>query len=153
MDGISNTSPDEMLTRAKSFTDRGYKAQAVYVDIPTEEAIKRAAYRAENAKDDSDRRMIPEIIMRSVHRDVAATVPSLLNELSRRYAEIPLDVQVWDNHQGKDENGFRPPKQFVNSQGGAPMEVLDEGLWDSFRQKGHETILHVDQPAPKAPKP
>jgi hypothetical protein len=106
VDGISNTSPEEMGQRARAFTSRGYKARAVYVDIPTEEALKRAANRAINAKDDSDRRMIPEVIMRSVHRDVAATVPSLPGYLDDH--QVPLDVEVWDNDQGKDENGPVP---------------------------------------------
>jgi hypothetical protein len=145
VDGISNTSPEEMGQRAKSFTDRGYTTRAVYVDIPTEEAMKRAANRAINAKAESDRRMIPEIVMRSVHRDVGATVPSLPGYL--REHGVPLDVEVWDNNQGKDDvtGQFRPPKQmFSFSHADGSEQVLDQGLWDSFRRKGSETILHVD---------
>lgn len=143
VDGISNTSPDEMMQRARAFTSRGYKAKAVYVNIPTEEALKRAASRAETATDDSDRRMIPEIIMRSVHRDVSATVPSLLTVLQHR-TDVPLDLEVWDNNQGKDDTGsFNPPKQFVDFKGGQ-MQVLDDGLWSDFVAKGHEPILGVD---------
>lgn len=145
VDGISNTSPEEMGQRARAFTSRGYAARAVYVDIPTEEAMKRAMNRAVNAKEDSDRRMIPEIIMRSVHRDVAATVPSLPGYLDDH--QIPLKLEVWDNDQGKDEHGgFRPPKPFFSYEGGQ-RQVLDQALWDRFTQKGHETILHVDAPA------
>lgn len=144
VDGISNTSPEEMGQRARAFTSRGYNARAVYVDIPTEEAMKRAQNRAVNAKEDSDRRMIPEIIMRSVHRDVAATVPSLPGYLDDH--QIPLRLEVWDNDQGKDEQGgFRPPKPFFTYEGGK-REVVDQALWDRFTQKGHETILHVDAP-------
>jgi Zeta toxin len=155
VDGISNTSPDEMIERARSFTSRGYKAKAVYVDIPTEEALRRAANRAENAKDDSDRRMIPEVIMRSVHRDVAATVPSLLTVLQHR-EDVPLDLEVWNNDQGKDADGnFRPPAQFVDFKDGQ-MQVLDQGLWQDFVAKGHESILGVDAAgtsAPRTPRP
>jgi hypothetical protein len=144
VDGISNTSPEEMGQRARAFTSRGYAARAVYVDIPTEEALSRAANRAVNAKDDSDRRMIPELIMRSVHRDVAATVPSLPHYLEDH--DIPLRLEVWDNDQGKDENGqFRPPVPFFSYEGGK-REVHDQALWDRFVGKGHETILHVDAP-------
>lgn len=151
VDGISNTSPEEMGQRARAFTSRGYQAHAVYVDIPTEEAMKRAASRAVNAKDDSDRRMIPEVIMRSVHRDVAATVPSLPGYLDDH--QIPLKLEVWNNNQGVDETGnFKPPVPIFSYEGGK-RTVLDQPQWDAFVGKGHETILHVDAPAPTAAKP
>lgn len=139
VDGISDTSPEEMGQRAKAFTDRGYDARVVYTDIPTEEALSRAANRAVNAKDDSDRRMIPEVIMRSVHRDVASTVPSLPGYL--REHNIPLSVEVYDNNQGKDENGFRPPKLMHSYDPATQAEqVHDQHLWDSFRNKASEPI-------------
>jgi ribosomal protein L24 len=160
VDGISNTAPEEMGQRVKAFTDRGYSAHVVYADIPTEEALKRAANRAENAKEDSDRRMIPEIIMRSVHRDVAATVPALPGYLDEH--GIPAHIEVWNNDQGKDEQGqFRPPLKFfehassshpgiagVGDKAGGELQtgsiVHDQGLWDAFRNKGHESISHVE---------
>jgi hypothetical protein len=147
VDGISDTSPDEMGERARAFTSRGYKARAVYVDIPTDEAMKRAANRAEKAKKESDRRHIPEIIMRSVHRDVAATVPSLPDYLERN--KIPLELSVWDNDQGKDPvtDQFNPPKQFFNYHPDEGQNILDQELWDRFHKKGYETILHVDAPS------
>jgi hypothetical protein len=143
VDGISDTSPDEMGERARAFTARGYKAKAVYVDIPTDEAMKRAANRAINAKEDSDRRMIPEIIMRSVHRDVASTVPALFGYLDEH--DIPLDVEVWDNNAGKDSvtGQFLPPRQVLTFVDGK-KEIIDQELWDAFVAKGYESILHVD---------
>jgi hypothetical protein len=119
----------------------------VYVDIPTEEAMRRAANRAENAKKESDRRHIPEIIMRSVHRDVAATVPSLPDYLERN--KIPLELSVWDNDQGKDPvtDQFNPPKQFFNYHPDEGQNIQDDQLWDRFLKKGYETILHVDAPS------
>ena len=139
VDGISNTSPDEMIERARSFIDRGYKARAVYTDIPTEEAMTRAAKRAQNAKDESDRRHIPEIIMRSVHRDVSSTVPNMV----RRLAEegFTLDVEVYDNDQGKDEEGnFRPPLRFFSYVDGVET-VENADLWRAFTNKAHEEII------------
>ena len=139
VDGISNTSPDEMIERARSFIDRGYKARAVYTDIPTEEAMTRAAKRAQNAKDASDRRHIPEIIMRSVHRDVSATVPNMVRRL--REEGINLEVEVYDNHQGKDEQGnFRPPLRFFHYADGVET-VENAELWRAFTNKAHEEII------------
>ena len=139
VDGISDTSPDEMIQRAQSFFDNGYTGKAIYVDIPTEEAMRRAENRARNAKDDSDKRHIPEVIMRAVHRDVSATVPNML----RRLAEdnIPLEVEVWDNDQGKDEQGsFRPPKRHMHYVPGTGENVEDEFLWGRFKGKAQEEI-------------
>lgn len=149
VDGISNTSPEEMIERARTFIDQGYTAKAIYVDIPTEEALRRAAERARKAKSDADRRHIPEIILRSVHRDVAATVPNMVRRL--REENIPLEVEVWDNDQGQTvEAGFLPPVRFFYYKDGEE-QVEDKALWDNFVNKAHETILGVDAPA-KEPK-
>jgi len=142
VDGISDTSPEEMIARVQSFTDKGYKARASYVDIPTEEALKRAADRAKNATSASDRRHIPEVIMRSVHRDVAATVPNMVRRL--REENIDMEIEVWDNDQGKDEQGnFRPPLRFFHYANGVET-VEDAALWDRFQRKASERILGVD---------
>ena len=139
VDGISDTSPDEMIERARSFIDRGYTARAVYTDIPTEEAMTRAAKRAQNAKDASDRRHIPEVIMRSVHRDVAATVPNMVRRL--REESIPLDLEVYDNDQGQDETGeFRPPLRFFHYVDGVETDETAY-IWRAFTNKAHEEII------------
>lgn len=149
VDGISDTSPEEMLARWESFKARGYSGRAVYTDIPTEEAMRRAAHRAQNAKSDSDKRLVPHVIMRAVHRDVAATVPVLGHDLIG--GEHGLDMEVYDNNQGKDDQGeFRPPKLFYSVVGGKE-QVVDEGLWRAFRSKAFESIPEVPEggPAPQ----
>jgi hypothetical protein len=71
-------------------------------------------------------------------------VPSLPDYLSEH--QVPLHLEVWDNNQGKDASGgFRPPVPFFRfDPTTGQKEVIDQGLWDRFRQKGHETILSVD---------
>ena len=80
--------------------------------------------------------------MRSVHRDVSATVPNLIRRSQED--DVPLDVEVWDNHQGQDEQGnFRPPlRHFVYEDGVETVENAD--YWREFQDKAHETILGVD---------
>lgn len=148
VDGISDTSPDEMLQRWDAFRAMGYTGRAVYTDIPTEEAMRRAAHRAQNAENDSDRRMIPDVIMRAVHRDVAATVPALAQEVAAR--NDGLSIEVYDNNQGKDELGnFRPPKLFYSVADGK-AQAQDEGLWAAFKRKGFEQIPGVGIQRPPA---
>jgi hypothetical protein len=152
VDGISDTSPEDMLNRVKSFTKAGYKnPKVVYVTVPTEEAIQRAAKRSREAKKPSDRRFIPDVIMRSVHRDVSATLPGLL----RGAKDAGLSVEVWDNNQGKDADGqFNPPKQILDYDpaGKGGPHVLDTKLWEDFLAKKDEPIHGVELPAgPQSP--
>lgn len=147
VDGISDTSADDMLGRVKLFNAAGYgPPKVVYVTIPTDEAIRRARNRAMNAKDRADRRYIPEAIMRAVHRDVSVTVPDIID----RAGEVGLAVEVWDNDQGPElgTNGeptgkFNPPKRIY---GGGSVE--DDGLWQQFIDKAKENIdAEVGDPA------
>lgn len=146
VDGISNTDAQEMIDRVKGFTDRGYDAKVVYTDIPTEEAIKRAENRARNAKDASDKRYIPNVIMRSVHRDVAATIPELAARVQKD--GIPMAMEVWDNNQ-PDRN----PKRYFTLDPGASAKVEDYALWEALHAKAQETIPGVDAPGDAARPP
>jgi hypothetical protein len=159
VDGISNTSPQEMLGRVKSFTDAGYvDPLLVYVDIPTPEALMRSAVRAEEALDPKDIRHIPEVIMRAVHRDVAATIPGVMNGAP----DYGLTVEVWDNNQGynKAAGVGVAPKLIASiypakpgSTGGRPQIKVEKGseaLWQALLMKGHESIAGVTDPGPGA---
>lgn len=150
VDGISDTSSDEIRDRVRSFDDAGYKDKTIlFTNISTEDALNRAAGRAIKAKADADRRHIPEVIMRAVHRDVAATIPDFLKRLQDEHgkgaAGLP-HVAVYDNNQGVDENGkFRPPKQYAAfDPSTGQFSVTDQDLWQELLAKGHESIEGVD---------
>ena len=157
VDGVSDTSVDEIWDRSQEFLDKGYTAHLLYTDIPTEEALSRAAGRAAGAKADADRRHIPEVIMRAVHRDVAATIPALLQRVasSGSDAKVPT-VEVYDNDQGFDlhpteldkkgqpKKMFRPPKRFAQWNPEDGMVVEDDELWRRLQAKGQERIKGVD---------
>jgi hypothetical protein len=143
VDGISDTSPEDMLGRVKLFKDAGYKdAKLVTVSIPTEEAIARADNRARKAKKPSDRRFIPEVIMRSVHRDVSATMPGIIEGAK----DLGLEVEIWDNDQGVAEDGsFNPPKRFFYFDPAADEPTVeDEDLYQAFLAKAEEQIEGVE---------
>lgn len=104
VDGITNTSADEVFARVQGFKDAGYgDARIAYADIPTEEALGRAAKRAEKAAAEGDgpnMRHIPEEIMRSVHRDVAATIPAVMQDARLQQMGVTVDAydtQVFGN--------------------------------------------------------
>ena len=151
VDGISDGHADEMLARVDSFREAGYESpRVVYVDIPTEEALERAAKRAKEAKKPSDRRHIPEPIMRAVHRDVASTIPGVINGA----AERNLRVEVWDNDQPVPPGEkYGAPKRFANYDPAAPDAdfVEDRELWDRLRDKAEEPIPDVMGELPPLP--
>ena len=140
VDGVGNTSPDEMIGRIQQFLDKGYSAKAVYVSVPTAEAEKRAAARAKTATDIADRRMIPSLILRAVHRDVSATVPEMVSRIHKQ--GLSVDVEVHDNNQGVDEAGkFRPAKRIFSYDSTTGEETVhDERLWREFKDKAHERL-------------
>jgi hypothetical protein len=149
VDGITNTSPDEVAKRLKSFTDAGYVNPRIsYVSVPTEEAISRARARAEKAKTPADRRMIPETIMRSVHRDVSATLPGVL----QRAKEMGAQVQVYDTNQGLDETTGRPnaPKLVAEAMPNGHIHYPDPEGYQAILNKAQETISGV--PDVRAPE-
>lgn len=151
VDGVSDGHADEMLARVDQFQAAGYsKPRVVYVDIPTEEAMKRAAARAKKAKKPSDRRHIPEPIMRAVHRDVAATIPGVIDGAAQR----GLRVEVWDNDQGQAADGsFNPPRRFVNVDPSNPSDFIeDPQLWQRLREKAEEAIPGVAGELPPLPE-
>lgn len=107
VDGITNTNSDEVAKRVKSFTDAGYVNPRInYVSVPTDEAISRAKDRAERgrASGGAGGRMIPDVIMRAVHRDVSATIPGVMDKAKQMGAQ----VHVYDSDQGLDEATGRP---------------------------------------------
>ena len=70
---------------------------------------------------------------------MSATVPNMIERLASD--AIPLEVEVWDNNQGKDEHGsFRPPRRFMHYTPDDGPTVEDETLWSEFKDKANETI-------------
>ena len=142
VDGITDTGADEVAQRVKSFTDKGYtNPRIIYVSRPTDTAIAAAQKRAKKAKTPSDRRMIPEVIMRAVHRDVSATIPGVMANAKKMGAE----VSVWDNNQGKDaatgENV--PPKLVAHAAPDGGIHLPDAEGYQRILNKSQETIAGV----------
>lgn len=160
VDGIADTSPDEILGRLQSFADAGYEnLDLAYVDVSTEEAMKRAKARAENPKGKiSDRRYIPEVIMRSVHRDVSATIDELFKRAKDGQINlgVPFNIEVYDNEhftdpeKGDKWTGFTYPKLMAKA-GPDGVEVFEPEAFAATLNKKNETIPGVNEAA-VAPK-
>src|SRR4051812_13249431 len=148
VDGITNTSADEVLGRVQGFRDAGYgNARIAYVDIPTDEALGRSAQRAERATergDGANMRHTPEPILRAVHRDVAATVPALMSD--PRTKELGVNIEAWDN------SGEGAPVRMANLDAGGELQVEDRESWQRFQNKAHEKLGAVGETGPTLPE-
>jgi Zeta toxin len=143
VDGITDTNADEVAKRVKSFTDAGYEnPQIHYVSVPTDVAIARAIKRAKKGKTAADRRMIPEVIMRSVHRDVSATIPGVLAKAK----EMGANVSVYDTNQGVDEatGEKNQPKLVAHADGASgQIHLPDANGYQQIVNKASEQIEGV----------
>ena len=143
VDGITDTNADEVAKRVKSFTDKGYvNPRIVYVSVADrrrDPAAPRIAPRRRNTP--ADRRMIPEVIMRAVHRDVSATIPGVMAKAK----EMGAEVQVYDTNQGKDEATGRnnPPKLLAHAAPDGGIHLPDSAGYQAVLNKSNETIAGV----------
>ena len=153
VDGITDTSADEVAYRVKSFTDKGYVNPRIdYVSVPTDTAIARAQSRAAKGSTQADKRMIPEVIMRAVHRDVSATIPAVM----ARSKEMGVSVNVYDTDQGKDAvtGQYNPPKLLATANPDGAVSHLDSAGFQSVLHKANETIAGVrEDPVPPPGQP
>ena len=148
VDGITDTSPEEVAARVKSFTDNAGREgpkyinpEIYYVSVPTDAAISRAKDRAAKANTPSDRRMIPEVIMRAVHRDVSATMPGVMAKAK----EMGAEVHVFDTDRGKDEatGGFNPAVEVAHASRDGTIDRAEPHTYQAILNKAQESIQGV----------
>ena len=138
VDGIANTSAEEVKARIQGFRDKGYEnIRMVYVSVPTDVAIERAHNRARNATKDSDKRMIPEVIMRAVHRDVSATIKSVMESSD----SMDATVEIWDTNVEKGE----VPILTAVAKPGEGTKVIEQDRLQEILNKANEGIEGLDK--------
>jgi hypothetical protein len=146
VDGIGNTSPKDMLGRVKSFKDAGYgHAEAHYATRDIDGAVETTMYRATkpSAKPES-RRFIPEPIIRSTHRDVAASLPGII-----KGSKGLLDsIHVYDTSSPPftDAEGTRhyPDPHELASATDGKLVVHDRPGWEKALGRANEHVPGVD---------
>jgi hypothetical protein len=141
VDGITNTSTDEVFDRVQGFKNAGYDSTRIaYVDVPTDVALQRAGDRAKKAAERGDgpnMRHIPEPIMRAVHRDVATTIPHVMSD--QRIHDLGVHVEVYDGQEGALPIASMSP-------GEAGPTIHHDPGWTRLREKAGEQIAGVDAP-------
>jgi predicted ABC-type ATPase len=139
VDGLSNTSPEDMLNRVKAFKDAGYgRAEAHYAHVPTDTAVKWAAARAAKPSRPASRRVIPETLMRATHRDVSAALPGIIEGSKGKGGLDALHIQ--------DTSGDGEPKPLYSLQDGKET-IHDKAGYQAALEKANESVAGVDAPA------
>ncbi len=143
VDGMAAGGVEDVFARVDGFRERGYgTARIAFVDVPTDQALPRAAGRALRAKQTGDvanMRHVPEPIMRATHRDAAALIPAVMSD--RRATELGIGIQVYDN------SGDADPVQVASFAQGQ-LKVQNRKLWERVLRKGDERIESLEEPRP-----
>jgi predicted ABC-type ATPase len=132
VDGTGDTSNNKMSDKIDKAHKNGYKAHGLYVTVDTEEAVKRAAKRAEKTG-----RHVPEQAIRDIHAHVSKVFHHLVTHNKFDSAEL------WDN------NGDKPSLVGSKKEGGE-WTVHHQGNWQKFLDKGKES--DAEGPKPEGPK-
>jgi thioredoxin reductase len=137
VDGVGDTSPEEVLSRVNSFVQAGYDTpRGVYVFTDADKAVANARRRMEKAiqagKLESIR-YIPEDLMRDVHGDVSAIFPDVL-------AGWPGELEVYDTDTfdpdlNDGQGGFNPPKLIALKSGDGEVAYTDREQFDHYMGK------------------
>jgi predicted ABC-type ATPase len=103
--------------------DMGYKIHVVFADVPVDEAITRAAKRAEESTDPANRdRIVPEEVIRKKHQQAA--------EAFGKYRSSPAVDQV-----SAYDTSTRPPKQFYERTAEGGEKIHDQDVMDRVEEK------------------
>lgn len=134
---VANMTVDELIKSGKCFAfdgtmknekkynalidklkQNGYKIKIIGVDIPTEDALRRADARAAHTG-----RKVPHGIIKGAHGGFATTFPKIMDRVD--------DYFLYDNSQERGK-----PPTLIRSRDG----VHDEKLWDRFVKKGEDYV-------------
>lgn len=132
IDGAGNTNPDKFASKLQEMHDAGYAVDALYVTIPTDEAVVRNVLRAMG-----NGRWMPEQKLREQHANVSAIFPHI--------AALPFlgSGKVYDN-------SGDAPKLIATIHAGSTT-VLDNAAFNEFKAKGGPDVKMLGIPKPKGP--
>jgi predicted ABC-type ATPase len=118
VDGTGDAAPGKFLGKIQDAEKAGYDTKVIFVDIPTDEAIRRADKRAL----ETGRKISAEQI-RTIHKNVTA-----------RHKEWRDQVDNWEVWANDDpEHGGR--RLIAKRENGGKIDVIDKGRYDQMLEK------------------
>jgi len=127
--GPSERYPEgKFMDKVRAAEAAGYRTKIVMVDIPTDEAIKRAKKRTEDeAKEYGGAgRKVSESAIRSLHKNVT--------QRHLEWRDMASDWEVWANDD--DAQGGR--RMIAHRVAGGPIEILDRKRYAQMEAKANE---------------
>lgn len=122
-DGTGDGSTKSVMKKVNSAREHGYRVEAKYVTIDTEEAVARNRKRYDDAVARGETpRLPPEDMVRNTH----AKVTDIAVECAKEFDNI----EVWDNNGGKGQQ-----KLIAKGGGGKGLVPTDSKAFDRFLDK------------------
>jgi SPP1 gp7 family putative phage head morphogenesis protein len=118
-DGTGDGSLEKMRARVEFLKKRGYKIRARYVDVPTDEAIRREAIRAAEGG-----RKVPEEVIKNTYNQLSKNLPKAIDE------GLFDDLKLYNNSGPKNV----PPKLILEVKDGK-ITLHDPEAWARFRSR------------------
>lgn len=113
LDAVGDSEPGKFVRKLEALHDAGYRVEVVYADVATNEAVRRAASR---------QRVVPEVIVRQLHREVAARFPEV------EALDWLVSLRVFSTD-------ATAPVLVAERVSGASLQIHDRDRLKSFRQK------------------
>lgn len=120
-----STSGEDKPAFIKELKGAGYKVKLNFVDIPTEEAIRRANQRAKTSKNPINKgRIVPEEVIREKHQNAAKSFEKL--------KDLADEVRLYDN-------SGPAPELVYERIGTNPEKVYNQEKYEAFQRKAEST--------------
>lgn len=133
LDGTGDSGAAKMKAQIESAREKGYTVNGYYVTAETEEAVRRAEFRATKTG-----RYVPNSVIRGTHKTVSTIFPEIADDFD--------SVVLYDTMAPRDENGA--PALIGRKEAGGAFEVSDQDLYDKFLTKADEVSPEDPTPGP-----
>lgn len=121
LDGTGDSGIEKLSAKLDAARKAGYRIKGDYVTISADEAVRRALERAVRSG-----RMVPESVIRQIHRDVSRDFAAAIER------GLFDEARLWDN------SGETPI--LVLQQKAGKTKILRQDLWDAFLRKADEDV-------------
>jgi predicted ABC-type ATPase len=119
LDGTGDTDTESVLKKIADAEHNGYRIDATYVTCPTDQAVERAAIRAQGPEG----RHVPEAVITDTHANVSAIVPQVANKFD--------SFRLIDTTSGAPWAGT----VIATATKGSDINVTNPQAWDAFVAK------------------
>ena len=123
LDGTGDSKYPKLERKVQEARDDGYRVVGTYATVPTDQAVSRSN---ERSLKPSERRFVPEAVIRGTHRDVSRVLPEA------------VDQGLFDEVRLIDTSVQGQARLVMTGGRGRTTDIVDPGLWAEFTGKANE---------------